>query len=72
MTLHALDHHPPRQGAAAAVADGVAKNQRRGGLADDGVVDLLAFGFQPLDHAAGAIDGRAFLVAGDQQRIEPG
>ncbi|MNT44039.1 hypothetical protein D3C72_1805400 [compost metagenome] len=39
----------------------------RGRLADHAGVDDLALGHQGLDHALGAVQGRAFLVAGDQE-----
>ena len=37
------------------------------GFADDAPVDLLAALAQRFDHALGAVDRRAFLVAGDQE-----
>jgi hypothetical protein len=44
----------------------------RGGLADDAEVELLAALFQLLADDHGAVDARAFLVAGDQQAMPMG
>ena len=41
-------------------------------LADDAVVDALAARGEPLDHLDGAVDRRAFLVGGEQQRDRAG
>ena len=56
----------PGQRAAAADLDGVAEFLFARRLADDAPVDLLAALAQRLDHLLGAVDRRAFLVAGDQ------
>ena len=41
-------------------------------LADDAVVDALAARGEPLDDADGAVDRRAFLVGGEEQRDRAG
>jgi hypothetical protein len=67
VALHALDRDPAVDAAAPADLDHVAQPRRAGRLADDAVVDDLALGGQRLDHPFGAVEGHAFLVAGDQE-----
>ena len=56
------------QGATAAVLDDVAHLVRTRRLADQAPVHFLVSGFQGFHHLYRAILGRAFFVAGDQQR----
>ena len=67
MALFALDGDPGVQRAAPPDLDHVAQLLRRGGFADNAGVDDLALGRQGLDHPFGAVQRRAFLVAGDQE-----
>jgi hypothetical protein len=64
--LDALHPQAAMQGAAAAVLHHVAEAGHAGGFADDAGVDALAACGQPFHHAHRAVDGRAFLVRGDQ------
>src|ERR1017187_8645811 len=67
MTLHAVHRQAPRQRAAATDLDGIADAVLAGGLTDDAPVDALAALAQRFDHTLGAVDRRAFLVAGNQK-----
>ena len=68
MTLHALHGQPAAERTAPSDLDGVADALLAGRLAHDAPVDPLAALPEHLDHALGAIDRGAFLVAGDQER----
>ena len=60
-------------GAAAAVLDHVARALDGGGLAHNAPVQALAALAQLFDHDLGAVNGRAFFVAGQQQgNVESG
>ncbi len=67
VALHAVDHQLAGHGAAAAVLDHVADLLHRGRFADDAVVELFAACLQLIADDHGAVDGRAFFVAGDQE-----
>ena len=67
MALLAFDLYPDIDAAPASDLDHVAQFRRRGWLADETVIDTLAFFFQKLDHGARAVHGLAFLVARDQE-----
>ncbi len=62
--------HADRAGQAAAPADlhGVAEARHRGRFADQRGVEAVAFAKRPVDELDCAVDRRAFLVAGDEQR----
>ncbi len=57
----------PDMRAAAAVLDHVAQHVGRGRLADQAVVELFAARLEHVADHHGAVGGRAFLVAGDQE-----
>ncbi|MDT4852260.1 hypothetical protein FQZ97_864840 [compost metagenome] len=67
VALHAVHRELAAHGAAAAVLDHVAAARDRGGLADDAVVDGFTACGQRVADDHGAVDARAFLVAGQQQ-----
>ena len=67
VALFAVDGDPGVERAAPPDLDHVAQRMLRRRLADDAGVDDLALGHQGLDHTFGAVQGRAFLVAGDQE-----
>ena len=67
VALDAVHREASRQRAAPADADRVAEAALAGRLADHAVVDALAARPQRLDDPARAVDGRAFLVARDQE-----
>ncbi len=46
----------------------IADARLAGRFADEAMIDLLAFGGERCEHALGAIDGRAFLIARQQER----
>ena len=64
-----LAEHPQDavQTPASTVLDGVAESLARRGLADQGIVDLLAALLQSLHDTAGPVDGRSFFVACNQK-----
>jgi hypothetical protein len=66
VALDAVHGQPSRERSAPADLDGVAQLLLAGGFADDAPVDLLAALAQRFHHFLGAVDRRAFLVAGDQ------
>ena len=68
VALHTLDGQAPAERAAPAVLDHVAAARERSRLADDAVVELLTARLQRLTDDDRAVVGRAFLVAGQQQR----
>jgi hypothetical protein len=72
VALAAVDAEHAVEAAAAAVLDDVAQAGLAGGLAHQAVVDALVALAEALDDADGAVDGRAFLVAGDEQRDAAG
>ena len=65
MALDAMHGEATGEAAAATVLDDVAETLLAGGLTYEAPIDGFAALLQPLDHAAGAIDTRPFLVAGD-------
>ena len=67
MALFAVHRDPGVERAAPPDLDHVAQQMLRGRLADHAGVDDLALGHQGLDHPLGAVQGRALLVAGDQE-----
>ena len=67
VALHALHGEAAAVGTAAADLDRVADALLAGGLAHDAPVDARAARLEFLDHALGAVDRWAFLVAGDQE-----
>ncbi len=68
VALHALDGQLAAQRAAPAVLDHVADALDRGRLTDDAVVEPFAALLQRVADDGRAVDDRAFLVAGEQQR----
>jgi len=68
-TQDAIDLHrkPGAERAAPAHLDRVAQHLAAAGFADEAIVDLHAALKQGLHHPHRAIDGDAFLVAGDQE-----
>ena len=67
VALRAVHRDLRVQAAAAADLHHVAERHRAGRFADDAEVGDLTVGLHPLQHAHGAVDRHAFLVAGDQQ-----
>ncbi len=67
VALGAVDDHIASGAAAPPDLDHVAQRFRVGRLADDAGVELFAAFGQPFQHLARAVDGGAFLVAGDKQ-----
>ena len=67
MALGAVDADGGVEAAAAADLDDVAQGIGVGGLADEAEVGDVAVGLHPVEHADGAVGGRALLVAGDEQ-----
>ena len=72
VALHAVHGELARQRAAAADLDHVAERIGARRLADDAPVDLLAARLEHFHDAARAVDRRAFLVAGQQERQRAG
>ena len=72
MALAAVDQEPAGQRAAPAVLDRVAQRADGGRLADDAMVETLAFHQRPFEELDGAVDRRAFLVAGDEEADRAG
>src|SRR5208282_1126962 len=71
MALAAVQDEPPGQRSAPAVLDRVAERLDAGRLADDTMIEAFASGERPADQLDRAIDGRAFLVAGDEEADRP-
>ena len=67
MALHAVDGELAAHGAAAAVFDHVACAFDGGGLAHNAPVQALAALFEGFDDDLGAINRRAFFIAGQQK-----
>ena len=67
VALGAVDADLGVEAAAAADLDDVAEGLRVGGLADEAEVRDFAVGLHPVEHADGAVGGRAFFVAGDEE-----
>ncbi len=67
MTLDALDRDRGAHAAPPADLDHVAEHLGAGGLTNHAGIERLALLGEPLQHLPGAVDGDAFLVAGDQQ-----
>ena len=67
VSLRAMDGQPARQRSAAPDLDCVAEHLVAAGLADDAPVDALTARSKRFDHAFRAVDGRSFLVAGEQE-----
>ena len=67
MALLALDGDPARERAAPADLDHVAHGVGIGRFAEDAMVEALAARLGPVEQLHRAVDGRAFLVAGDQE-----
>src|SRR5450432_1795607 len=68
MALHAIDMERAGLRAAPADLDAVAQRFEIGGLAQYAVVEGLAARRRPLQELDGAVDGDAFLIAGDEKR----
>src|SRR3984893_10308823 len=68
VALPAGDRERPRETSAPADLQRVAHALDACGFADDAAVELFAPRLGPLQELFGAIDARAFLVAGDQER----
>ena len=67
VTLQAAHSKGGAEGATAAVLDHVADQGGARRLADNAPVQALVARFQALDYGLGAVMGRAFFVAGDQE-----
>ena len=67
MALAALDNERAVERAAPADLDRVAEPLKARWFADDAMVEVFAFPVSPAQEFFGAIDGRAFLVAGDEK-----
>ena len=67
MALAALDDERAIERAAPADLDHVAQSVAARRLADDAMIEALAFFISPAQQLFRAIDGRAFLVAGDKE-----
>src|SRR4051794_21984657 len=67
MALAALYNERAVERAAPADLDRVAEHFRARWFADDAMIEPLAFVVSPAQEFFGAIDGRAFLVAGDEK-----
>ena len=67
MALHAGHLQPAVQAAAPPDLDGLAEPRGIGRLAHQAMVEALALLRHPFEHLAGAVDGGAFLVAGDEK-----
>lgn len=67
MALLADNLQKAAEAAPAAILEGIAEALVTGGLAHQTPVDLFPPGLQGLDHPRRAIDGGAFLVAGDEK-----
>ncbi len=72
VALHAVDGQLARQRATPPVLDHVAERGHRGRLAHHAVVQPLAARAQQVADLDGAVVGRAFLVAGDQEADRAG
>ncbi len=72
MTLDAMDREPASHAAAPADLDHVAQRLRAGRLADEASINGLVAALEPIEHLAGAVDRRSFLVSGDQQADRAG
>jgi len=68
VALFAVNGHGGAQRTAPPHPQRVAELFRAGGLSHHAPVDRFVAGAQRVHHAAGAVPGRALLVAGDQQR----
>ena len=67
VALLAEERQSPGQRTSPSVLDRVAEPFERGRLADDTMVEMLAFGGGPFEQLRRAVDGRAFFVAGDEE-----
>ena len=67
VSLNPMDRQTPAQTAASADFDGIAQRVLARGFPDQAPVDALLALAQHFDHPTGAIDGRPFLIAGDQE-----
>ena len=72
VALDAVDREAGVEAAAAADLDDLAQMFGVGGFADEAEVGDVALLLHPLEHADGAVGGRAFLVAGDEQADRAG
>jgi hypothetical protein len=68
MALYAAHDEPGRERAAPAILHGVRERVDGARLADDAVVDAFAALLELLDDAHGPVDGRAFLIGGEEKR----
>ena len=71
MALLALKNQLAVEGAPPAVFKGIPQGSHTGGLPHQAPVRGLALAFKPFHHPAGAVQGRALLVAGDQKGDGP-
>ena len=67
MALRAFDRHFKAEGTATANLDCVAQRFNATWLTNQAMVGHMAIGLHPLQHLDGAVDGRAFFIAGDEE-----
>ena len=67
VALLAVDGQPAGERAAPADLDHVAEPVRVRRFAEDAMVEALAARLRPIEQLHGAVDGRSFLVAGDEE-----